>query len=806
MKLIFKICLFLVLATFCYQSHAQENEIKGRIIDSISKNPLGFINLRLHHEKDLHVWSLQSKEDGSFHFTKLPGGSYTMKISSVGHQSKDLAVITDPGQVCDLGLIYLSPGSNQLNEVVVKEAKQLIKHEIDRISYDLQADPDSRSSSLLEMIKKVPLLSLDANEDIQMKGNSNFKILIDGRPSSMLERSPKDILRSIPASTIKKIEVITNPPARYDGEGLAGIINIITIKRISNGYSGGLYLSNRYPLGGPAAGGSLGLKAGNFGLSVNSGGSLYHNPITRSNATRQTMGSNPSNLSQQQELEQDSRSAYFGVELSYDLDTLNLITAQFNVNGNSSENKGSQESSFTENDRIIQAYKLHNLAEGDGKGADASVNYQIGFKSDKSKLLTFSYRYYKFNDRSNNEMDISDRVFYTIPSMSQMNLSKSSEQTLQADYVQRVKNIDVEGGIKMISRRNTSSFNYDRIGDFNINPVPQSNLNYFKDKQQILASYGSMYYSSKDWGIKIGARLEQTDVNANFVATQTILNKSYFSLLPSASFKYKINEAGSMTMGYSRRIQRPGIYQLNPFVDRSNPDFEVSGNPEIEPVMYNAMELGFSHTRKLAVFLNLSYMFSKSMIFRISTYDADSRITKTTYQNTGQTTLPGLDYSIKYPLTQRNNITLNGKLAYGIIKRTEDAQELKHSGLMYRYYAAVTHKIKEKWYLSADVLVNGGNLSAQGQSNSFIVSSFKADRTLIKDKLNFSATVSNPFTQYRVNRVEASSPDFMQTNDSRIYFRVFNFSANYRFGKLKDATKVGKRRIKNDDVSGTSSF
>lgn len=554
MKLVFTIFLFSVLATFDSQSHAQENEIKGRIIDSISKSPLRFINIRLELDNNIHVRSSQSNEDGTFQFKKLPGERYT-------------------------------------------------------------------------------------------------------------------------------------------------------------------------------------------------------------------------------------------IELSYDLDTLNLITAQFNVNGNRSENKASQESAIMENDRMIQAYKLHKLAGGDGKGTDASVNYQRGFKNDKSQLLTFSYRYYKFNDQSNDQIDISDQVFYTIPSMLQTNLNNSSEQTIQADYVQRFKTIDVEGGIKMISRRNTSRFNYDRIEDFKVIQMQQSNLNYFKDKQQIFASYGSLYYGLKDWGIKVGVRLEQTDVNANFVSADFNLSNSYMTILPSSSLKYKINEIASMTIGYSKRIQRPGIYQLNPFVDRSNPDFELSGNPDIKPVVYNALELGFSRTGNLTLFLNLSYMYSQSMIFRISNYDAASKITKTTFQNTGQTKLPGLDYSIKYPLTDRNNVTLTGKLAYGIIKRTEDAQELKHTGLMYRQYASASHKINGKWYLTADVLINGGNLSAQGQSNSFIVSSFKADRTLIKDKINVSASVSNPFTKYRVNTIETSSPNFIQANSSRIYFRVFNFSANYRFGKLKEPPK-----------------
>src|SRR5690606_14635029 len=171
-------------------------------------------------------------------------------------------------------------------------------------------------------------------------------------------------------------------------------------------------------------------------------------------------------------------------------------------------------------------------------------------------------------------MNISDRVSYSVPSMWQTNKSRSSEQTLQADYVQRLKGFDVEGGLKMIFRRNTSRFSYDGMHGFEATLVPQSSSKYFKDRQQILAFYGSMYYGLKRWSIKAGVRFEQTNVDANFVSTEISLGKSYSSMLPSASLKYTVDEAGTMTMGYSRRIQRPGIYQLNPFVDRSNPDFE----------------------------------------------------------------------------------------------------------------------------------------------------------------------------------------------------------------------------------------
>ncbi len=165
-----------------------------------------------------------------------------------------------------------------------------MKQEVDRISYDLQADPESKVFSVLDMMRKVPLLSLDADNNILLKGNSDFKILINGKPSSMVERNYKEILRTMPASSIERIEVITTPPAKYDAEGLAGIINIITNKKLDNGYNGSLNFSERFPNGGPGFGGSFSAKFGKIGMSAFGGASIFKSPQIINSTSRNTFG------------------------------------------------------------------------------------------------------------------------------------------------------------------------------------------------------------------------------------------------------------------------------------------------------------------------------------------------------------------------------------------------------------------------------------------------------------------------------------------------------------------------------------
>src|SRR4029077_13347907 len=183
------------------------------------------------------------------------------------------------GQSADLGTIYLKPSGKQLKEVSVVVVKPLIKRDLDGITYDVSADPETPSLSALDMMRKVPLLTVDGNDNIKLKGKANYKILINGKESALMAKNPSDVLRSMPATNIERIEVITTPPAKYDAEGLAGIINIITKKNVDQGYNIGI--NGRYnTLWGPGFNLNGTLKQGKFGLSAFAGYNVHNEQTT----------------------------------------------------------------------------------------------------------------------------------------------------------------------------------------------------------------------------------------------------------------------------------------------------------------------------------------------------------------------------------------------------------------------------------------------------------------------------------------------------------------------------------------------
>ncbi len=744
-----------------------------------------------------------SKEDGSFAFVGLEAGNYSLDMVGVGYKTKRIAIsLTDSlHKTIDLGMVPLGSAMVGLQEVVVTGTKQILKQEIDRITYDLQADPESKVVNVLEMMRKVPLLSLDADNNILLKGNSDFKILINGKPSSMMERSYKDILRTMPASSIERIEVITSPPAKYDAEGLAGIINIITTKKLDNGYNGSANISERFPNGGPGLGGSVSAKLGKFGISAFGGANLYTNLPIRVGIQRFTSGLQPTMLLQEGTTESKSRTGYLGYEMSYELDSLNLISAQFNLNGNRSEGYTIQTSSLMDSDVRLQGYRLENNNTGNGNGLDASVNYQRGFRSNKNRLLTFSYRYLSYGSQQKADLSISDQLNYIRPDYRQVNDQRFAEQTFQVDYVHPVKKHQIEAGLKGILRDNKSDFQYAVVdsvtGRYSIQP---SISNRFRNTQNVFGAYTTYQYALKNWGIKAGVRIEETVIDADFMSVDSRVKRTYVNLIPSVSINRKLRNNSGLILSYTQRIQRPGIYQLNPFVDRSNPNFERTGNPDLRPALVNDIQLTFSGSGKIQLSTGLGFTFFRDLIFPVSVYDSTTNITRTSYGNTGTAKLPSLYVNVNLPVTKRWNVSINSRVAYGMVQGVVNGVLIKNEGLMYQASLSTSYKLPKDWRLTANLQPNGPSINLQGATNRMMSSSVSVNKDLIKDKLSVASSINNPFRKYRQNLSTTSGPDFQQTSFRWDYFRSFTMSLNYKFGKLRESIKKNKRGIRNDDV------
>ena len=815
MKKLYTYFICLVFVAVCFGKHASAQNkittglISGNVSDSTSKEAVGFATISLKTQKDSLIKTTISKADGSFKFENIKAAVYHLVIVSTGYEKKVTSIDLVNTAELNLGSLSLTRQNKNLKEVQVTADRPIVQQKADRIIYDMQADPESKVNTVLGMIHKIPFLSLDADDNVLMKGNASFKVLINGRESGMFTNNLKEILKSMPASSVVRIEVITIPPAKYDAEGLAGIINIITNRKIDGGYKGNLNVYDGFPNGGPGGGGSVTAQDGKFGLNAFGGGSKYTNPSTDFSTVRTTTGTGASVLQQDGDKDANGGNVYFGTELSYEIDTLNLLTADFNISGYRYNAFTGESSSLNDvGGALLQGYDLATTNHNHGGGFDAALNYQLGFKSDKNTLLTFSYRYSDFQSTERAYIDITDPFDYAVPDYQQPDNENSREQTVQVDYAHPIHKVNMEAGVKAIFRNSNSNFQYLSLdstnNQFENDAAMANTFNYVQD---VFGVYNSYQFSLKKWNFSAGLRAEETYVNANFISTGTFVDKTYFNVVPSIAINRQLANNSSLNIGFMQRIRRPSINRLNPFVDRSDPDFVSSGNPKLVPVVMNDIQLGYNtHIGKeLSVFVAADYTFFNNLELPVTLFDPSTQITTTTYENNGKGGGIGFNFNLNYSPAKFYNLSINGNAIQFLVNGTGDIAD-EHMDLL-AGRVSLSNGFKFDGGLSTNLNIDYQSRqpqSIQGVTNGYFSTSVSVNKELVKDKLYVSGYVNNPFTKFRNNVMTTTSSDFLQVENDQKYFRYANFSLNYNFGRLKSDIKKNRKSINNDDVGGGS--
>ncbi|MGJ7032696.1 outer membrane beta-barrel protein [Niabella hirudinis] len=790
---------FIFLNQLQAQDLAANKTISGFVKDSLTKEQLAFATIAVFTGAAAPDTIGSGNKRGFFSVTVSPAARLT--ITAAGHRPATIlanAFALLPGHT-----IYLGPQLHELKSVTVSTTQPLIRREVDKLVYNTEADPESRFRSTLDILKKVPFLSVDAQDNLLLKGNSSYRILINGKPSGMMDNNAAAVLKSLPASTIKSVEVYTTPPSKYDAEGLAGIINIVTIKKPGEGYKGTVNISESFPSGGPGGGFSFTATHKKFGVELYGGANSNYGPTVQTNTSRSTTGNQPTQLTVSGSGKNNNNGRYIGTQFSYEIDSLQLVTAQLNANGYYSKGTVSRFSVMQQEATLLQQFRQQHTARGNNNGFDGALNYQLGFKKDPSKLFTASYRFMQYQTKSRSGNVFSDVVHYDMPDFNQFNHTSIQEQTGQADYIQTLKKIKLEAGVKAIFRQNKSDFRTLQHDDDAFTEDPDRQ-NMFTNGQTVLSVYNTYMLALKQWSFKAGARLEQTTNHINFQSTGTQVNSHYFNLVPSVVINRNSANGSYLNLGYNQRLKRPGINRLNPFVNRSNPDFEETGNPDLKATMMHNFDLGYGFNRKQSVNIGLSYAFAHNFDLRSSRYDPATRITYITYSNSGDIAAMMLNMNGNLAITKALKTVINGNLAHFWIETDTDARLQKLTRFIYSASINNTYTFDKDWVATASANFTGRNIApaqVQGTVNGFMTTSFGLSKQLWSKKLALSAYINNPFTKYRDNRTEISGFNFTEVDVTGEYFRKAGISINYKFGRLKQDIRRSKRGINNNDVA-----
>ncbi|RGX79488.1 TonB-dependent receptor [Bacteroides stercorirosoris] len=820
--------MLVVSSLVAAQNAAPLFQIKGVLLDSLTQEGEPYATIKIvKKEAPAHALKmLVTDMKGKFQ-EKVPGtGNFVMTISSIGRNTivKDFTVKAGE-KVVDFGTLYITDASNELGQVEVVAQKPLVKADIDKIEYNVQDDPDSKSNSVLEMLRKVPLVTVDGEDNIKVNGSSSFKVYVNGKPNNMMSNNPTEVLKSMPANSIKHIEVITNPGPKYDAEGVGGILNIVTVGSGLEGYTA-TFSGNVSNMG--AGGGLFGtIKSGKLTVSARYNYNYSDRPRSYSGGTRRTVGAitdGSSDLDYSGDSKGHGNFQSGSMEASYEIDTLRLITMSFGLWGGGNNSNGLSNTFATmpgTGDDLYQ-YVSNNRSKSSWYSIDGGIDYQRMFHV-KDRMLTFSY---KINTRpessdsySTYDYDMEDVAPDWQDFMKRMKnqhndgSQNTTEHTFQADYTTPIGKIHtLEAGAKYILRDNSSEDDrYEQAtatqADYEFD---NDHSSHYKHQNDILAAYLGYGLKVKKISGRLGMRYEHTKQEVKYLLGKgDNFDKNFDDLVPSASIGYKLTDMSNLRLGYNMRIYRPGIWYLNPYLDDSNPTNISQGNSHLDSEKSHSFNLSYSNfTQKFNINLSARYSFTNNSIERVTEQKKDTdipglqnptgkEVLYSTYQNIGKSKNASLSAYVNWNATSNTRIYAN---LYGNYTYMEGANGLKNDGWNLFAYGGAQQSLPHDWRISLNIYGQTPWIMLQGKGSSFFDYGLSVNKSFLKKRLTLSAFASNFFKKYMHPTSSIEGVGFIQDSWNRYTRQRFGMSISYRIGELRASVKKAARTISNDDV------
>lgn len=694
-----------------------------------------------------------------------------------------------------------STKTKKLEEVVVTQRRQLIKNDIDKLTYDVQHDKTAQTKTTLEILKKIPLVTVDGQENIRVQGSTSFKVYRNGHPDPSLSgQNLKDILKAIPASTIKRIEVITDPGAKYDAEGTTAILNIVMMSNTKlQGVSGNVN-SNIDSHGSVRLGTYLTTKVGKLTTSVNYNYADQNKKQTES--YREEAYNYVKTGEHTHEYGKNSTGAtiHFGnINASYEIDSLNLLTASTNFFGYKVDaNTQSTNERWDKNNQLI--YKFNNDMTTPGYSyvnLRGRFDYQHKTHLD-GEVLTLSYMLAATRQHTTFRQAYSNMVNFPVSytSYDRNTRERFTEHTFQIDYVRPFgKHHKIESGTKYILRNNNSTSLMDYQGT---TPDMESK---FKHNAQVAAAYLSYILTTGKWAARAGLRYEFTHMKASYPdGGNADFHTNLNDWVPSASLQYKIRDGQTLKLSYSTSINRPGINYLNPAVI-STPTTESFGNANLGSSRNQKLQLAYMLVApKFTLQLNPYYSFTNNGIAHII-YEQNHKNVYT-YQNILKSKVFGISSYTEWTPFTGTSFTLNADMRYARI--TLPTPYLKNSGCGGGIYFDWDQKIPWKLTLSTSLGGEYGNrvYNPYAIEGHWFYYDFTLTRCFLKDKLTVSLSAESPFIKERSSTYRIVQGDYTGYERAVMKSKRFGIRLSWNFGKLRASVKKAERSIQNDDLVG----
>ncbi len=822
-----RILFFLIIISFGVEAQTnnalQKGKISGKVTDAVTKIPVDFATVSIFKIGSTSPFNGASTDPkGGFSVDGIPFGEYTVTVDFLGYKKTtiDHVVISATAKSLPLGNILLFPIQNELKGVVITASAPTVENKIDKLVYNPANDLTAQGGVALDVLKKVPMVTVDIDGNVELMGNANVRFLINGKPSSIFGASLSDALQAIPASQIKNIEVITSPGAKYDAEGTGGIINIVLKDSKVQGINGSVNLS----AGTRLENGSFNLNArkGNFGVNAFFSGNEQLNSTSINTTNRASYNNARDTVTSLYERGTNAfkRSGYqSGLSLNWSITPKDELTAAINFN-----HFGNHGIGLTNQDQ--NTYTTLNRAVFDADTASLS-NSTSRFSANSTDL---SLAYKKTFNKENQELDVlysssfgSNTSYYTqeqdytnvsFPSSGSIgnNPGKDRETDISVDYTQPIsKGFTIETGAKGVIEDINGTVNTQTLtnGAFVFNPTQSYNFDY---NRKIFAYYLSSSFSLFNDFIegKAGLRYEYTEATSDFPNT-TI--PSYGIFAPSFVLSHKLDKTQSIKFSYTYRLERPDYRSLNPFYNISDPHNISTGNPDLKPELGHNFELGYNKSfgKGANIYVAAFYRYNTDDLQSFTTFYQTLTIGDNTYSNVslnqryniGREVTEGVNIFGSLPVTDKLSFRSNMFFADRI---TDNPGSPQVSGFAYRINLNGSYQFASDFAAEFFVNYRSSQKGIQGTSPAFSFYNFAVRKQILNKKASIGLTAANPFGQYVNQHSTTFGSNFNQDNLRQVPFRSFGISLSYKFGKLefkKDKEKEDDNTPVPDDNAGS---
>lgn len=794
------------------QGREGSGKISGSVTDRESGEPIEYATVALNDpESGSPLDGTVADDKGRFTLTRIADGKYNLVISFIGYEPHEIPIEIVGGNNINVGDIKLGVKAEILEAVTVEGQKVLIEERVDRTIYNAENDATTRGGDATDVLKRVPLLSVDLDGNVSLRGNSNIRVLINNRPSTIAASSIADALKAIPAEDIKSVEVITSPSAKYDAEGSSGIINIITKKNVLEGAvlninSGVGNRGSNLGLNGSLRRGKIGVNLGGFGRAGYNVKGAFENQqytVAPDNTERLTVQS------------ADTKSNFmFGrytLGLDYDINKNNFITSsvQFGLRNRDADQDNLLTRAFLDGTLLSESMRFVNTLDK-SNNIDVNLGYTHLYEKPQKEFSVLGQ--YSKNDRTNNFinniLDLSDGSI--AERFKNDNESFNEEITLQADYQSPMgTNQMVEFGAKTILRNVSSDYKYYTAtgADGPFIPSTDENLtNVFNYQQSIAAAYLSYTFNFlTDYSLKAGGRYEYTTIDANFQDEQKVEIPSYGVFVPSVNFSRKLKNGNMVKLAYNRRIQRPSIRFLNPNIESSNPLNISVGNPSLDPEYTNNYELSYSTFIKGSM-LNFSgfYRNTNNAIQSVREVVGENVI-RTTYQNIGREDAYGISMFANVNLGSKFSLNGGTDIYYAVLDNNvpDPLYNASNEGWVASYRLFGNYNFAKNWGLQFFGFYRGNSVQLQGSQGGFGIYNLAIKRDFADSRGSIGFGAENFFTPEFKMKSSLVSPVLRQNSVNTMRNMGFRINFSYRIGKLgndQGQSRRSRRSISNDDL------